>query len=1070
MKRTIVRTARAAAMRRRTLQSTAKNQQNAQAAKAAPAPTVLQATHISFATQPPKGEAPKPNIDFIINHQPPQHSGAAWLKTKRVQEGPAFGDEALEGGYKTFREDIKAIVPDARVFTDPLRTLAYGTDASFYRLVPKIVVKVHNEEEMIKLVLAARKNKTPITFRAGGTSLSGQAITDSILLKLGHTWRYRKISDDGSKITVEPGWILGQVNRMLAPYARKLGPDPSSIESCWIGGVVANNSSGMCCGVAQNTYHTVSDIRMVLHDGTVLDTHDPASWASFQVSHKSLVDGVMGIAAKVKSDPELVALIKKKFSIKCTTGYSINALVDFDEPKEVIKHLMVGSEGTLGFVSRVTYNTVPDYKDKASAFVIFQSVEDAALATHHLREANCTDAVELFDRPSLYTCENMEYMQHLRGLPPTATALLIECRGEDQGMMQARIDKVVETLKAHRKECITLNDVEFSFDAKECAAFWDARKALIPMVGAVREAGTSVLLEDVAVPVKNLAALCKGIDEMFKKFDYKDGSAFGHALEGNLHLVFTQDFETQEQVDRYAGMMDYLCKMVVNLEGSLKAEHGTGRNVAPYVELEWGKKATGIMWELKALFDPEDQLNPGVVLNTNPNVHKENLKPLPVAHGVVDTCMECGFCESACPSGHVTLTPRQRIVTTREIARLERSEVPEDASKLALMKDLYQYNALDTCAADGMCATKCPVNINTGRLVKDVRAKKYDATTLPYRAAEVSLSSFGAVMGSVPLLLNVVDKFHGALGSTVFGAIAAPFGVLLGVHWNKYVPKGAAPLKEPVPAAAGAPSVVYLATCVSRSMGPARGDSETESIHEKTMSLLGKAGVNVIMPADISNACCGLIYDSRGLPSQGDAQLKRLEASLLEASNGGEIPILADTSPCIMRMKDYFASDKLKAAIYDPTEYAAKHLLPRLDITKQEESVAIHVPCSSKKMKKDHFFEQIARACATEVTISPVPCCGMAGDRGLRFPEMSGGGDASAVAAPPGEAMVLREPGSAGKGGRTWPADVATACSEGFSTSRTCEIALSLQTGTHFKSILYLLDRCSTPKQGAAQV
>eukprot|EP00281_Chroomonas_sp_CCMP1168_P023421 CAMPEP_0206227410 /NCGR_PEP_ID=MMETSP0047_2-20121206/8608_1 /ASSEMBLY_ACC=CAM_ASM_000192 /TAXON_ID=195065 /ORGANISM="Chroomonas mesostigmatica_cf, Strain CCMP1168" /LENGTH=1070 /DNA_ID=CAMNT_0053650559 /DNA_START=34 /DNA_END=3246 /DNA_ORIENTATION=+ len=1014
---------------------------------------------ISFNTsqQPP---ATKKVPDFIINHVPHQHSGAQWLKSKRAQPG-VHGDAALVGGYKSFREEIKSIVPDSRVFTDPLRTLAYGTDASFYRLVPKIVVKVHNEEEMIKLILAARKNKTPVTFRAGGTSLSGQAITDSILLKLGHTWRYRKISEDGSKITVEPGWILGQVNRMLAPYGRKLGPDPSSIESCWIGGVVANNSSGMCCGVAQNTYHTVQDIRMVLHDGTILDTHDPASWASFQQTHKSLIDGVMALSKRCKDDPELVALINKKFSIKCTTGYSINALVDFDSPIEVIKHLMVGSEGTLGFVSRVTYNTVPDYKDKASAFFVFSCVEDAATATHHLREAKCTDAVELFDRPSMATCENMEYMHFLRGQPDEAAALLIECRGDTKESMQARINEVTKVIK--EAGIPTLTPIEFSYDAAECAAFWDARKALIPMVGAVREAGTSVLLEDVAVPVKNLAKLCRGITEMFHKFGYHDGSAFGHALEGNLHLVFTQGFETPAQVDRYAGMMDFLCNMVVELEGSLKAEHGTGRNVAPYVELEWGPKATQIMWELKGLFDPEDQLNPGVVLNKNPTIHKENLKPLPVAHGVVDTCMECGFCESACPSGHVTLTPRQRIVATREIARLEQSAIPEDVEKLKLMEDLYKYQALDTCAADGMCAEKCPVSINTGRMVKDLRARRYGPESLQFRAAELSAKNFGLVMGSVPTLLNAVDLVHSIVGTTVMGGVSGLLAPALGVSWNKYIPRGASKLAQPAPAPAGATKVVYLATCVSRSMGPARGDTETESIHEKTLSVLKKAGMEVIYPDDIANACCGLIYDSRGLPSQGNDQVKALEKALLKASNNGAIPILADTSPCLMRMKENFAHPALKQVLYDPTEFAAKFLLDKLSITKKEKSVAIHVPCSSKKMKKDKFFEQIAGACAEEVTVSPVPCCGMAGDRGLRFPEMSGGGTASSVAVPPGDAMVIRDPSAGGNTTRAWT-EVKGAVSEGFSSSRTCEIALSLQTGTHFKSIMYLLDRCSSPK------
>jgi len=1019
-------------------------------------------------TSVPAGQGKKVP-DFIINHVSPVHSGSQWITSKRASDSEVFGDAGLEGGYKTFRDDIKNIVPDSRVFTDPLRTLAYGTDASFYRLVPKIVVKVHDEVEMIKLIRTAAKNRTPVTFRAGGTSLSGQAITDSILLKLGHTWRYRKIGEDGQTITVEPGWILGQVNRMLAPYGRKLGPDPSSIDSCWIGGVVANNSSGMCCGVLQNTYHTIKELRMVFHDGTILDTADPVSWESFKKSHKHIVDGMMALSQRIKEDEALTALIKKKFSIKCTTGYSINALVDFDDAKEMIKHLMVGSEGTLGFVSRATYNTVPDYHNKSSAMIVFPTVEDASNATWELRKAGCADAVEIMDRRSLRTTENMEHLHFLRGLPEGATALLIECRGETKPLMEARIEKTKETISA--AGLLTLSPIEFSSTPAVSEAYWNARRMLIPMVGAVRENGTSVLLEDVAVPVQNLAKLYAGVEDLFERFQYYDGSAFGHALEGNLHIVFTQGFETQAEVKRYGDMMDFLCKLVVSLDGSLKAEHGTGRNVAPYVEMEWGAKATAIMWELKTLFDPSFLLNPGVILNKNPNVHMENLKPLPVAHGVIDTCMECGFCESACPSGHVTLTPRQRIVATRELARLDARGEIEDLNKAVEMRKLYTYAALDTCAADGMCAEKCPVQINTGRMVKDLRAQAIAHDSMEARVADAFSSRFGLGMAAVPILLNTVDIVHALIGTTIMKTIANAVGPMVGLYWTPYLAKGAASMK-PQPTVVALPGqevkkVVYFATCVSRSMGPARGDSESASIHDKTMSVLAKAGYEVILPDDLGNACCGLIFDSRGLSKQGMVQSKALEASLLTASQGGTIPILCDTSPCLMRMKDNFTDSALKANMFEPTQFAADFLLDRLDITRSTESIAVHVPCSSKKMKKDIFFEKVAKACAATVTMSPVPCCGMAGDRGMRYPEISGGGVASSAAAPPGAAVIHRDASFGGNTTGPWT-EVKSTCSEGFSTSRTCEISLSNSTGTHFKSIMYLLDRTSVAKQQSA--
>jgi len=1016
---------------------------------------------LNTSSTPKKGKVP----DFIINHVAPIHSGSQWLQTKRQSEEEKFGEASLEGGYKQFREDIKGVVPDSRVFTDPLRTLAYGTDASFYRLVPKIVVKVHDEAEMIKLIQLAAKNKTPITFRAGGTSLSGQAITDSILLKLGHTWRYRKIEEDGKLITVEPGWILGQVNRMLAPYGRKLGPDPSSIDSCWIGGVVSNNSSGMCCGVLQNTYHTIKDLRLVMHDGAILDTADPASWASFQRTHKGIVDGVVALADKIRADEDLTALIKKKFSIKCTTGYSINALVDYTDPLEMIKHLFVGSEGTFGFVSRATYHSVPDYKDKASAFIMFPTVEDASNATWELRKAGCTDAVELFDRRSLRTCEDFEHLHFLRGASDTATALLIECRGDSAETLQKRIDRSIEVVKA---TSLTLNEAVFSYDASVSTAYWDARRALIPMVGAVREAGTSVLLEDVAVPVQNLAKLCNGVTEMFEKFEYHDGSAFGHALEGNLHLVFTQGFETPAEVARYEGMMDHLCTMVCELEGSLKAEHGTGRNVAPYVEMEWGSKATEVMWELKGLFDPSMLLNPGVVLNKDPKVHTHNLKPLPVANGIIDTCMECGFCESACPSGHVTLTPRQRIVGTREIARLEASGTVEDLNKMMEMKKDYDYLVLDTCAADGMCSVKCPVNINTGRMVKEIRASQTEADSVETKLINFSANNFGLLMGGLPAVLSLVDKIHGVFGSSVMDLGSRILAPVTGVHWNPYLPASAPALASQgpvsVPVGAERKKVVYFVTCVSRSMGGvARGDSdEGSSLHEKTMSVLSKAGYDVIIPNGISDHCCGLIFDSRGYPKQGATQMSSLEAELLEASENGALPILCDTSPCMARMKEEFKDTRLKKAIFEPTEFAATHLMSRLEIYRKEPSIAVHVPCSSKQMKKDGYFEEVARACSESVTMSPVACCGAAGDRGLRFPEISGGGDRSQVAVPPGAAMVIRDPSKGGNTTSNWT-ELKSSCTDGYSTSRTCEIQLSNATGTHFKSIMYLLDKCARP-------
>jgi len=971
-----------------------------------------------------------------------------------------------DGRYTRFQESISSFIPKSRQYTDPVHTFAYGTDASFYRLNPHMVVKVHNEEEIIKILDVAVKEQTPVTFRAAGTSLSGQAITDSILLKISHTgknFRDYEILNGGKQIIVEPGLIGGEVNRLLAAYAKKhkledqykIGPDPSSIDSCMMGGIVANNSSGMCCGVSQNSYHTVKDLRIVLVDGTILDTANAESKASFLKTHKHLVEGVVEIARRIQSDEQLAALIRRKYAIKCTTGYSLNALVDFpvSDPIEIIKRLMIGSEGTLAFVSSATYNTVPDYAYKASAFMVFPTVELACEAANVLRKETGVDAVEMFDPACLRECKSNDGMvKEVHGLmrcDEESSALLIECRGKEADMLQANIDEVINALK--KSNTVFSDDMDkYPFrDGEVSKLFWDVRKGLIPLVGGAREAGTSMLIEDVACPVENLGPMTRDLINMFKKFEYHDASCFGHALEGNLHLVFSQGFRNDEEVDRYSRMMQELCELVADkYGGSLKAEHGTGRNVAPFVEMEWGAKATDIMWELKDLFDPSYVLNPGVILNRDMDVHRKHLKPSPKASSIVDRCIECGFCESNCPAKDLSLTPRQRITVWREIKRLD--DIPEkkpaEVTRLDEFKSLFAYYGEATCAADGMCQEKCPVKINTGDMIKQIRAEEMQGGE--HKKAEgVAMklaNNMPAFNSYVPKLLNTVDLFHGVLGHSVLEFVSSQLNTLSGnvvPTWNKYMPKGSTPLKTPAKAAEGALKVVYMPTCVTRTMGPARGDTETGSVHDKLLSLFEKAGYEVIYPENISSQCCGMLFNSRGFKEAAGVTSGKLEEALLKASDGGRIPIVCDTSPCLAAIKDT-APPALKLALHEPVEFISKHLMDKLDFTKARKSIAIHVPCSSKKMGIESSFLNLAKLCADEVHPSGVPCCGMAGDRGLRYPELT--------------ASSLQH--------LNLPSD----CTDGYSSSRTCEMSLSNHSGVNFRGMVYLVDECTTPKQQEA--
>jgi len=693
----------------------------------------------------------------------------------------------LAPSYQKLKDILSKTIDPKRILTNPLQTLAYGTDASFYRLIPKIVILAHNESEVIEIIKQAKSLDIALTFRAAGTSLSGQAITDSVLVVATHGWKNFELLENNQKIKLEPGIVGARANIFLAPHGLKIGPDPASIGAAMIGGIVANNASGMCCGTAQNSYQTIADIRIVLHDGTLLDTADANSIADFKKNQQPLIQEIENLRDTIKKDETLYHLIQNKFKIKNTTGYSINALVDYHDPIEIIKHLMVGSEGTLAFISNVTFQTVIDEKNKSCSLIIFNTIQDACNATILLKSCPVA-AVELLDRESIRSVENdPEAPEFFKSLPESACALLVECRDNDLDNMllkQLKIRLGIESIP-------TYTEYEFTSNPKQYAFNWKARKGLLPTVGGLRKNGTSVIIEDVAFPLPQLADACLALKDLFKKYEYHDAVLFGHALEGNLHFVFSQDFSNQSEVNRYEKLMSELAILVVDrFNGSLKAEHGTGRNMAPFVEKEWGATAYEIMKRIKNIFDPHNKINPDVLINPDPKAHLKNLKPMPESHTIVDKCMECGFCEPHCVSEGLTLSPRQRIVIAREISRLEESN--ENPERLAEIQKDVTYQLDETCATDGLCALACPVYIDTGKFVKEWRASKLDS-------GDKKVASYiGSHMTGTTAILRVglksVSFFHSIFGTKIMASLSD------GIHfisfgkvpkWIPQMPKGA---------------------------------------------------------------------------------------------------------------------------------------------------------------------------------------------------------------------------------------------------------------------------------------
>lgn len=937
----------------------------------------------------------------------------------------------LSAAHEHLHHDLQHFIPAARLISDPLRTLAYGTDASLYRLIPQLVVRVESEEEMQRILALAHQHGTPVTFRAAGTSLSGQAVTDSVLLQLGDGWRNWRIGTDALTISLQPGIIGGHANRYLLPYRRKIGPDPASINACQIGGIAANNASGMCCGTAQNSYQTLKSMRVMLADGTVLDTGDPASREAFRASHGTLLDRLAELGRNTRGDAALAERIRNKFKIKNTCGYSLNALVDYTDPFEILQHLMIGSEGTLGFIAEITYATVEEHTHKATALMIFADIKTACEAVAVLKKQPVA-AVELMDRASLRSVENKPGMpDYFKALPETAAALLVETRALDAPTLHAQVATITAALAAMP----TLLPFHFTDRPEEFTRLWAIRQGLFPSVGSARATGTTVIIEDVAVPVPQLAAMTLDLQALFAQHGYSGSIIFGHALAGNLHFVITPNFAEPAETERYQNFMDDVCHMIVDrYDGSLKAEHGTGRNIAPFVELEWGQQAYRLMWDIKTLFDPHHLLNPGVLLNDDPTAHLQHIKPMAAVDPLVDKCIECGFCEPNCPSRALTLSPRQRIVGLREMARLQAAGEPGDQRQA--LAEAYPYQGVETCAADSLCSLTCPVGINTGTMMLKQRSQQRGQTA--QGIGNWVSHHFAGVTTATRFSLSVVNLSHRILGSTLLGATASTLRKLSGnrlPQWNRYLPRAGAMPKPEANATPGRPRVVYFPSCASRSMGPAQDDPETDALPVKTAALLRKAGFEVILPDHGSALCCGQPFESKGLPEQADAKRAELEQALRLASRDGQDPIVIDTSPCALRLKRNQEQSGLK--LYDIAEFLHDFVLERLTLHQLPETVALHLTCSTTNMGLQAKLKAIAEACAAKVVIPDrVSCCGWSGDKGFTHPELN--------------ASALRD----------LKAALPEECTSGYSTSRTCEIGLSLHSGRYYRSIVYLVDRC----------
>ena len=1012
---------------------------------------------------------------------------------------------ASSRNYEAFLAEIRQFMKSDRIYTDELRTLGWGTDASFYRQIPKVVLRSDGEEEVARIIRTCNKHQLPFTFRAAGTSLSGQSISESVLIVAGKHWEKYEIGPNQDTIRMQPGIVGSRVNEILKPFGRVFPPDPASIGSAMVGGIVCNNASGMNCGVHANSDRMMVSARLILTDGTIVDTGDEKSKEAFRQSHPDFIRKIEDLRDRVRADKELADRISKKYSIKNVTGLNIRPLIAYDDPFDIMAHCMVGSEGTLAFLCEATMNTLYDYKYKASAMVYFLTMKESCEAVVAMKKLKSGDedlkmsaenlmvkSAEMLDYMSLNSVDDPVYLQYKKdvdagkidGVEPgdyhNLTAILTETKGITHEQLLEKIEKIKECLGQFKLYI----PAEFTEDPAVYGKYWAIRSGIFPSVGGTRPVGTSCLIEDVAFHINDLPEATVKLQKLIADHGYSDACIYGHAFEGNYHFILNQSFKSDSEVKRYEEMMRDVARLVVEeYDGSLKAEHGTGRNMAPFVKYEWREKAYDVMKELKSIFDPNGLLNQGVIFNDDPECFIKCLKPLPVLDFDFDKvpdggkylmdeslstaqetiravkrankCIECGFCEVNCMSCGLTLSSRMRIAVQREIRELE--STGQNPERVATLKKQYKYYGDQTCATDGLCSTSCPMKINTGELTHLIRQMDMLNNKTGYKVGEFAANHMAGIKSGLRVVLDVAHLGHITLGSSAMSAVCRGMNKMGLPLWTTAMPKkkrqpkksdltqfiiqkSLSTEKDVENNAAETPRrVVYFPSCINQTMGQSKKGGKIHDLVDEVIQLMAKAGYEVIFPEGMEKMCCGQIWESKGMLDIADRKSAELEAALWKASEQGRYPVLCAQSPCLHRMKKVMKKMKL----YEPAEFIMKYLVDRLDFHPIDTHIALHLTCSTREMGVADDLVALAKMCSRNVYLPEgVGCCGFAGDRGFTFPEMN--------------SYALR---------KLRPQIEKNHIEVGYSNSRTCEIGLETNTGIPYMSIVYLVNECTTAKK-----
>lgn len=851
---------------------------------------------------------------------------------------------------------------------DPLTRLALSHDASRFLNIPEEVVVASGIEDVRQLFAEAAQQHRGLALRGGGTSLSGQSITKSVLVDVRRRFRDIEVLDDGALVRAGAGATVAAINARLRPYGRRLGPDPASAQAATLGGIIANNSSGKLCGLADDPFHTVESMVVVLPNGNVIDTASPDADVALSWENPTIAGGLAILRRRLRDDPTSLAEIARLWSMRNAMGYQLRALTDFASPSSMLRQIMVGSEGTLGFIAEATMRTVPLCPEQHVSLAVFPTLAAAIDAAAELVEYGF-DAIELFD------VDAIRVIQELPDVHPALTqldldehtALSLELHAETPDTLAERIAHVAPALAK-------LPEVHDVTGIVRDQPLWHIHHGVHTAMAMARPPATTLVMEDFSVPREHVVEVITQLNRLFDRFGIKRSAITGHLTDCTLHFMLTENFSNADRLRKYKRFVQAFVKLVLSKGGVLKAQYGTGRAMAPFLERQVGTELYECMREIKHLFDPLGILNRAVMFNEIPDAHLCDLKLMPTISDSVDRCIECGLCETVCPSADLTLSPRQRIVLQREIAARH-----DDKPLLDAIAENFQYAAIDTCSTASMCQLACPLGIDTGELVR--RQRRARTTEVEERNWDRAARNWENATFLASTALSTARRFKPVAKSLLkFGR--QRYG---GDHVWVYPEdlSGDTTLRRRPQRERTASDAVaaYFPSCQQTLLG-ASGQGVFGAFNE----LCTRAGVAVTL-LNASGLCCGIPWSSRGMRLGEQTMTGHVRRAIAPRQDD---TIVVDSSACTHALTTMLAPyPDVHCTIVDVIDFVAATVLPKLRVTHPIGSLLLYPSCGNGHLGNTATLLALANAVADEVVVpTSWNCCGAHGERGLLHPEL----------------------------------------------------------------------------------